>query len=33
MVNEGVPLSKERPFHVWHEEQVAKGGIPLDGEK
>jgi arylsulfatase len=31
MVNEDVPLSKVRPYHVWYEEQMAKGGIPEDG--
>jgi arylsulfatase len=30
MVNEDVPLSKERPYHVWYEQQLANGGIPLD---
>ena len=28
MVNEGVPMSKTRPFHVWHAEQLKNGGIP-----
>ncbi len=28
MVNEAVPLSPTRPYHVWFEEQVAAGGIP-----
>jgi arylsulfatase len=28
MVNEGVPMSKTRPFHVWHAEQLKAGGIP-----
>ena len=28
MVNEGVPMSKTRPFHVWHAEQMKNGGIP-----
>jgi len=28
MVNEGVPLAKKRPYHVWYEEQIAAGGIP-----
>jgi arylsulfatase len=31
MVNEGAPLAKERPYHVWYAEQMAAGGIPLDG--
>ncbi len=31
MVNEDVPLAKERPYHVWYAEQMANGGIPLDG--
>ena len=30
MVNEGVPLAKERPYHVWYAEQMAAGGIPED---
>lgn len=30
MVNEGVPLAKERPYHVWYAEQMAAGGIPDD---
>ena len=29
MVNEGVPMSKTRPYHVWFEEQSKNGGIPL----
>ena len=28
MVNEDVPMSKTRPFHVWFGEQMKKGGIP-----
>ena len=28
MVNEGVPMSKTRPFHVWHAEQLKNDGIP-----
>jgi len=28
MVNEGVPMSKTRPYHVWHAEQLKAGGIP-----
>ena len=28
MVNESVPMSPTRPFHVWYEEQEQKGGIP-----
>ena len=28
MVNEVVPMSKTRPFHVWHAEQMNNGGIP-----
>jgi arylsulfatase A-like enzyme len=28
MVNEGVPMSKTRPFHVWHADQLKAGGIP-----
>jgi arylsulfatase len=28
MVNEDVPMSPTRPFHVWFEEQQAAGGIP-----
>ena len=28
MVNEGVPMSKTRPFHVWHAKQMKAGGIP-----
>lgn len=31
MVNEDVPLAKERPYHVWYNEQMANGGIPEDG--
>ena len=27
MVNEEVPMSKTRPFHVWYAEQMKKGGI------
>ncbi len=30
MVNEGVPLAKERPYHVWFARQLAEGGIPED---
>jgi len=30
MVNEGVPLAKEHPYHVWYAEQMANGGIPED---
>jgi arylsulfatase A-like enzyme len=32
MVNENVPMSKTRPYHVWYAEQLENGGIPLDGE-
>ena len=28
MVNEGVPMSKTRPYHVWYDEQMKAGGIP-----
>jgi len=28
MVNEGVPMSPTRPFHVLYEKQMAAGGIP-----
>ncbi|MHC4994579.1 MAG: arylsulfatase [Planctomycetota bacterium] len=28
MVNEGVPMSPVRPFHVWYEEQLSGPGIP-----
>jgi hypothetical protein len=28
MVNENVPMSETRPFHVWYAEQMAEGGIP-----
>ncbi len=28
MVNEDVPMSPTRPFHVWYEEQMKAGGIP-----
>ena len=28
MVNEGVTMSKTRPYHVWFEEQSKSGGIP-----
>ena len=28
MVNEGVPMSPTRPFHVLHSEQMKKGEIP-----
>jgi len=28
MVNEEVPMSPTRPYHVWFEEQIASGGIP-----
>ena len=28
MVNEGVPMSKVRPYHEWYQEQMAAGGIP-----
>lgn len=28
MVNEDVPMSPTRPFHVLHSEQIKKGGIP-----
>ena len=28
MVNEDVPMSKTRPFHVWYEQQMKEGGIP-----
>jgi arylsulfatase A-like enzyme len=28
MVNEGVPMSPTRPFHVLYEQQMAAGGIP-----
>ena len=28
MVNENVPMSKTRPFHVWYAEQMASDGIP-----
>jgi hypothetical protein len=27
-VNEGVPMSKTRPFHVWFNQQMKTGGIP-----
>ena len=30
MVNENVPMSKVRPYHVWYEEQMKNGGIPDD---
>ncbi len=30
MVNEGVPLAKEHPYHVWFAEQMAAGGIQED---
>jgi arylsulfatase len=28
MVNESAPMSKTRPFHVWHAKQMKAGGIP-----
>ena len=28
MVNESVPMSKTRPYHIWFEEQSKNGGIP-----
>ena len=28
MVNESVPMSPTRPFHVWYEQQMKAGGIP-----
>ncbi len=28
MVNETAPMSPTRPYHVWFEEQMKKGGIP-----
>ena len=28
MVNEDVPMSPTRPFHVWYAEQMKNGGIP-----
>ena len=28
MVNEDVPMSPTRPFHVWFAEQQKAGGIP-----
>ena len=28
MVNEDVPMSPTRPFHVWYEKQMKSGGIP-----
>jgi len=28
MVNEDVPMSPTRPFHVWYEKQMKAGGIP-----
>ncbi|HCE06588.1 MAG TPA: arylsulfatase, partial [Verrucomicrobiales bacterium] len=28
MVNEGVPMSKTRPYHVWFDEQTKNGRIP-----
>jgi arylsulfatase len=28
MVNDGVPMSKTRPYWVAYEKQVAEGGIP-----
>ena len=28
MVNENVPLAKERPFHVLYDKQKAESGIP-----
>lgn len=31
MVNEEVPMSKTRPYHVWYAEQLENGGIPWDG--
>ena len=29
MVNEKVPMSKVRPYHVWYKEQLAGKGIPV----
>ncbi|MED5470848.1 MAG: arylsulfatase, partial [Verrucomicrobiota bacterium] len=28
MVNEKVPMSRTRPYHVWYREQIDNGGIP-----
>ena len=28
MVNEDVPMSPTRPYHVWYEKQMKAGGIP-----
>ena len=28
MVNESVPMSSTRPYHVWYEQQMKAGGIP-----
>ena len=28
MVNEKVPMSKVRPYHVWYKEQLVGKGIP-----
>jgi arylsulfatase A-like enzyme len=28
MVNEAVPMSPTKPYHVWYEEQLKNGGIP-----
>ena len=29
MVNEKVPMSPVRPYHVWYREQMSEGGIPV----
>jgi len=29
MVNEKVPMSPVRPYHVWYREQMGEGGIPV----